>query len=152
VIITAVPDDEDPGTSDDVTASLVTLGDERFVSLTTFRRTGEPVATPVWVVRDGDALDVYTTAESGKVGRIRRDPHVELRACDRRGRVADGTPVVPATAVIDESAEGVGLTERLLRTKYGWEFGGVRLLQHAERLFGRTSTPRTRVVLRLTPM
>jgi hypothetical protein len=151
-MIVAVRDDEDPGTSDDVTASLVTLGDERFVSLTTFRRTGEPVATPVWVVRDGAALVVYTVAESGKVGRIRSDAHVELRACDRRGRVAEGTPVVPATAVVDESAEGVGLTERLLRTKYGWEFGGIRLLQQAERFVGRSSTPRTRVVLRVTPM
>jgi PPOX class probable F420-dependent enzyme len=135
-----------------VTTSLVTLGDERFVSLTTFRRTGEPVSTPVWVVRDGDALVVYTLADSGKVERIRRTAHVELRACDRRGRVAAGTPVVPATAVVDESAETVDLTERLLKAKYGWEFGGIRLLQRAERIARRASTPRTRAVLRLTPM
>jgi uncharacterized protein len=130
----------------------VTLGDERFVSLTTFRRTGEPVSTPVWVVRDGVSLVVYTVADSGKVNRIRRDDHVELRACDRRGRVADGTPVVTATAVVDESPGTIGLTERLLRVKYGWEFGGVRLLQRAERVLRRSSTPRPRAVLRLTPM
>jgi PPOX class probable F420-dependent enzyme len=130
----------------------VTLGDERFVSLTTFRRTGEPVPTPVWVVRDGVSLVVYTVADSGKVKRIRRDAHVELRACDRRGRVAQGTPVVEATAVVEESSETVGLTERLLRVKYGWEFGGVRLLQRAEGVLGRSSAPKTRVVLRLTPM
>jgi PPOX class probable F420-dependent enzyme len=135
-----------------VTTSLVTLGDERFVSLTTFRRTGEPVPTPVWVVRDGVSLVVYTVADSGKVKRIRRDAHVELRACDRRGRVAQGTPVVEATAVVEESSETVGLTERLLRVKYGWEFGAFRLLQSAERLVRRSATPRTRVVLRLTPM
>ncbi len=130
----------------------MTLGDEPFVSLTTFRRTGEPVSTPVWVVRDGAGLVVYTVADSGKVKRIRRDAHVELRACDRRGRVADGTPVVPATAVVDESPETVDLAERLLRVKYGWEFGGVRLLQRVERLLGRSTSPRPRAVLRVTPM
>jgi uncharacterized protein len=130
----------------------VTLGDEPFVSLTTFRRTGEPVSTPVWVVRDGAALVVYTVADSGKVTRIRRDDHVELRACDRRGRVAEGTPVVAATAEVDESPETVDLAERLLRVKYGWEFAGVRLLQRAERLLRRSSSHRPRAVLRLTPV
>ena len=130
----------------------MTLGDERFVSLTTFRRTGEPVSTPVWVVRDGAALVVYTVADSGKVKRIRHDAHVELRACDRRGQVPDGTPVVAATAEVDESPETVDLAERLLRVKYGWEFGGVRLLQRAERVLRRSSTPRPQAVLRVTPM
>jgi uncharacterized protein len=130
----------------------VTLGDEHFVSLTTFRRTGEPVSTPVWVVRDGVSLVVYTVADSGKVTRIRRDAHVELRACDRRGRIAEGTPVVAATAVVDESPETVDLTERLLRVKYGWEFGGVRLLQRAEGVLRRSSTRRPQAVLRLTPV
>lgn len=145
-------DDEEPGTSEGVTASLVTLGDERYVSLTTFRRTGEPVATPVWVVRDGDALEVFAVADSGKVRRIRNDAHVELRACDRRGHVPEGTPVVPATAVVDSSPEGVHLTERLLRIKYGWEFAALRLLQVAERFRGGSGAPKARAVLRLTPM
>lgn len=142
----------DRGSDDGVTASLVTLGDERFVSLTTFRRTGEPVTTPVWVVRDGDALVAYTAGESGKVTRIRQDGHAELRACDRRGRVPEGTPTVPATAVVDESPEALRLTERLLRVKYGWEFGAVRVLHGLERLLRRSPVPRARVVLRLTPM
>lgn len=37
-------------------AALIALGDERFVSLTTFRRTGERVSTPVWIARDQDTL------------------------------------------------------------------------------------------------
>lgn len=130
----------------------MTLGDEPFVSLTTFRRTGEPVSSPVWVVRDGAGLVVHTGADTGKVTRIRRDAHVELRACDLRGRVAEGTPVVAATAEVDSSPEAVDLAERLLRVKYGWEFGGVRLVQRAERLLRRSSAPHPRAVLRLTPV
>jgi uncharacterized protein len=140
------------GIDDVVTASLVTLGDERFVSLTTYRRTGEPVATPVWVVRDGDALVASTTRETGKITRIRRDDHVELRACDRRGRVQPGTPTVTATALVDESPEAVRGTERLLRIKYGWEYAAGRVIRHVQHLLGRPTVPTTRVVLRLTPM
>ena len=38
--------------------SLLSLADARFVSLTTFRRSGAPVSTPVWVARDGGSLVV----------------------------------------------------------------------------------------------
>jgi PPOX class probable F420-dependent enzyme len=37
-----------------------------YVSLTTFRRTGVPVSTPVWAAPDGDTLVVWTRADSGK--------------------------------------------------------------------------------------
>ena len=128
----------------------MTLGDERFVSLTTFRRSGDPVSTPVWVARDGDGLVVYTGAESGKVKRLRHDGTVELRACDRRGKVPEGTPTVIATAVVDDAPGAVTDAETLLKAKYGWEFGGIRLLQLAERVLRRGSGPQERVVLRLT--
>ena len=71
------------------------LGDERFVSLTTFRRSGERVSTPVWVGRDGDALVVTTPQASGKVKRIRNNPRVELCSCSRMGRVKDGAEPSP---------------------------------------------------------
>ena len=76
------------------------LGDEPFVSLTTFRRNGEGVATPVWVARDGDALIVLTPAESHKVGRIRRDPHVRLAPSTRTGKLRTGGPLVDGTAAV----------------------------------------------------
>ncbi|MDT0352926.1 PNPOx family protein [Pseudonocardia charpentierae] len=41
-----------------VLATIDDVAGERFVSLTTFRRDGTPVATPVWIARDGDALVV----------------------------------------------------------------------------------------------
>lgn len=66
------------------------LGDEAFVSLTTFRRSDEPVSTAVWIARDGDDLVVITPAESGKVKRIKNSGRVELRPCNRGGKVPDG--------------------------------------------------------------
>ena len=82
------------------------LGDESFVSLTTFRRSGEPISTPVWIARDGDALIVTTPEESGKVKRLRNNESVELRPCSRRGKVDARVDPVAAVAeiVTDESA------------------------------------------------
>ena len=80
------------------THDFTALGDERFVSLTTFRRTGEPVSTPVWVVRDGDELLVTTPDDSGKVKRLRHTARVELRPCSRSGSVPDDAVPVPGDA------------------------------------------------------
>jgi uncharacterized protein len=43
------------------------LDGQRFISLETFRKSGEGVRTPVSFVIDGDALYVRTQADSGKV-------------------------------------------------------------------------------------
>jgi PPOX class probable F420-dependent enzyme len=93
-----------------------TLAASRYVSLTTFRRDGSPVATPVWVARDGDALVVVTGAESGKVRRIRANAAVTLAPCDVRGRVHG--EAVAARAVVLDASETRRIT-RLIRRRYG---------------------------------
>ena len=66
---------------------MATLPQSAYVSLTTFRRTGVPVATPVWAAPEGDALIVWTRADSGKVKRLRHTARVTVASCDVRGRV-----------------------------------------------------------------
>ena len=108
--------------------ALTAMGHEAFVSLTTFRASGEPVSTPVWIGHDGGENDddgdllVLTPADSGKVKRLRSNPRVELRPCDRRGRVADGAPMVPALAEILRSPAGVEAVREVMRRKYGAEY------------------------------
>jgi PPOX class probable F420-dependent enzyme len=122
------------------------LGSQKFVSLTTYRRSGVGVPTPVWIGRDGDALIVTTPAGSGKVKRLRANPRVEMRPCSRRGRVVDASVPVPGVAaVITDAATCARLTETL-RAKYGLEF---RLVMAVERLL-RTGGSH-RVLLRITP-
>jgi len=55
-------------------SDLEQLSTEEFLLLTTFRRSGEAVGTPVWVVRDGSHLLVTTGQQTGKVKRIRHTP------------------------------------------------------------------------------
>ncbi|MDG4834464.1 PPOX class F420-dependent oxidoreductase [Solwaraspora sp. WMMD1047] len=96
--------------------TLERLGAEQYVLLTTFRKDGREVATPVWVVRDGDALGVWTVADSGKVKRIRRSGAVTVAPCDVRGRPRG--EAVPGTAGIVDAAARDRLRD-LLRRKYG---------------------------------
>src|SRR5437867_2586309 len=58
-----------------------------YLSLTTFRRDGSAVATPVWFVHDFDRLLVQTDGSSGKVQRLQRNPHAIVAPCTARGRV-----------------------------------------------------------------
>jgi uncharacterized protein len=93
------------------------IGRSRYVSLTTYRKDGTPVATPVWHVRDGAALLVVSEAAAGKVKRIRRDGRVVVAVCDFRGRIAPGAPSAEGTARLLDEAE-TRAARTLLARKY----------------------------------
>ncbi|MFI5675289.1 PPOX class F420-dependent oxidoreductase [Streptomyces cellulosae] len=99
----------------DETASA-RLGAGKYLLVTSFRRNGTPVATPVWVVRDGDTLGVWTAAGSGKVKRIRARGEVLVGPCDARGHPTGD--LIPATAEITDAAT-VARYRQLIRRKYG---------------------------------
>jgi uncharacterized protein len=87
----------------------------KYLSITSFKRNGVGVATPVWFVQEGGWLLVQTEADSGKVKRIRRNPHVMIAPCTATGRLL--TDPVPARAELLPAAE-VARVERLLARKY----------------------------------
>jgi len=92
------------------------LGRGSYLLVTTFRKDGTPVPTPVWVGHDGDELIVWTQTTAGKVKRVRNNPAVELTACDLRGKPR-GETVKGTARILD--AEGTERGRRLLRKKYG---------------------------------
>jgi uncharacterized protein len=71
---------------------------QQYISLTTFRKNGVAVATPVWFGEEGDKVYVMTFAKSGKTKRIRNNPQVKLAPCTFRGKVTG--PDFPASARI----------------------------------------------------
>ncbi|GGS07694.1 hypothetical protein Snoj_11280 [Streptomyces nojiriensis] len=100
---------------------LEELGRARYVSLTTFRKDGTPVATPVWAVADGGELYVWTRSDSWKVKRIRNNGRVTVTACDMRGRVAEGAQAREGEArLLDEA--GLRRVRKLMSRKYTWQF------------------------------
>ncbi|HWM05335.1 MAG TPA: PPOX class F420-dependent oxidoreductase [Actinophytocola sp.] len=92
------------------------LGRGSYLLVTTFRRDGTPVPTPVWVGRDGDDLVIWSQANVGKIKRIRNNPDVEIAECDLRGRPR-GETVKGRARILD--ADGSDRGRALLKRKYG---------------------------------
>ena len=63
------------------------LRGKKYISLTTFRKSGIPVPTPVWFGEGEGKLFVMSRSDSGKYKRIRNNPQVKVAACTIRGRV-----------------------------------------------------------------
>ena len=59
----------------------------RYLSVTSFKRDGTGVATPVWAVSDGRRLFALTDLRSAKVRRIRHNPHVLVAPCRAGGKL-----------------------------------------------------------------
>ena len=126
---------------------MADLPHSTYVSLTTFRRTGQPVSTPVWAAPDGEDLVVWTRADSGKVKRLRHTARVTVAPCDVRGRVRG--PAVEATAgFVDRADRPRALAA--LRRSYGWRF---RAGYVTSRLWSRLTEPGTErhELLRIRP-
>ena len=63
------------------------LRNEKYISLMTYRKSGEGVATPVWFAEVERKLYIYTNKNSGKVKRIKNSSRARIAACNIRGRV-----------------------------------------------------------------
>ena len=87
-----------------------------YLLVTTFRRDGRAVPTPVWAVRDEDALLIWTATDSGKVKRIRRDGEVRLAPCTARGRPT-GDEVPGHAELLD--VDGSNRARRMVAGRYG---------------------------------
>ncbi|MFD0020689.1 PPOX class F420-dependent oxidoreductase [Streptomyces sp. NPDC058382] len=101
--------------------SLQDFARSEYVSLTTYRKNGTPVATPVWAAADGDRLLVWTKTDSWKVKRLRNDSRVVVTVCDVRGRIADGAPSAEGTGRLLD-AEGTAGARRVIARKYTWKY------------------------------
>lgn len=116
----------------DFDQALDRIGKGSHVSLTTFRRNGQAVPTPVGsLVQDG-TLYALTPPETGKVKRIRNNPQVTIAPCDMKGTVPADAPAVRATARLLDPAETARVQEMMRR-----RFFMYRLLHLLDRALGR---------------
>ncbi len=109
------------------------LGDARYISLTTYKRDGTPVATPVWIA-PSDSGYVFTSGpETWKARRLRRDPRVQVQVCDLRGRVKPGATVYTGTGAVKDDPASVAAAESAIRDKYGWQFRATQVAGRIQR-------------------
>lgn len=71
---------------------------QKYISLTTFRKNGVAVRTPVWFGEENGKLYVMTRSDSGKYKRLRNNPQVRIAPCTIRGKITG--PEFAATARI----------------------------------------------------
>ncbi|MFJ9416770.1 PPOX class F420-dependent oxidoreductase [Streptomyces sp. NPDC101227] len=117
-----------------------------YVSLVTYRRNGNPVATPVWAVADGDELLVWTRDDSWKVKRLRNDPRVTVTPCDVRGRLAADAAAEEGTARLLEGSGELLRVRKAMAGKYGLRF---RLLDTGGALLRRGKRPHVGIAVSL---
>lgn len=105
------------------------LRGHKYCLLTSFRRSAEPVPTPVWFGLAGDGrLYLRSEAGVGKVKRIRANPDVRVAPCDVRGKPL-GPPAEGRARVLTSDD---GQAERAIAANYGlgrtlYEKAGERL-------------------------
>ena len=120
----------------------------KYLSVTSFRRDGTGVATPVWFVGEGDRLLAMTAAGSGKVKRIRRNPSVTMAACSARGRL-HGTPI-PAHAELLPSTE-VERVKRLMGRKYRFDLLFIRPIRAIQSMMHPERRDEQTTIVAITP-
>lgn len=95
------------------------LADEKCVLLTTFKRDGTPVATPVWWVElEPKNFGFWTSSASGKVKRLAHTERVTVQPCNMRGVVKPGSTPVDAVAKLVSGTELDAIRRKVI-AKYG---------------------------------
>jgi uncharacterized protein len=94
-----------------------------YLSLETFKKSGEGVRTPVWFAEDPSSnlalrearLFIYTVGDTGKVKRVRNNGRARVAPCDMRGKLLGEWVDVNVEIVTGEEASR-GM--KLLSDKY----------------------------------
>jgi len=98
------------------TGSIDDLKGHKYCVLVSYRKSGEPMPSPVWFgVADGK-LYFLTSPDGFKVKRIRNNPEVRVAPCTSRGKPV-GPPFVGKARVLPESETATA--ERAIHSNYG---------------------------------
>lgn len=95
--------------------AVVAWAARRCMLLTTYRRDGTAVASPVWFVTARGEIRLWTGSGTGKVKRLRLNPRCLVAPCTFSGRVTGAARA--GTARILPGPEGQQV-QALLRAKY----------------------------------
>lgn len=92
------------------------LRTQQFCLLTTYRKDGTAVPTPMWFAIEDETVYMATRGGSAKVKRIRRDSKVTIGPCTGGGLPTGPQRAATAHLLAPEDADRV---ERMLNARYG---------------------------------
>jgi hypothetical protein len=119
------------------------LDSAKYISFTTFKKDGSPVATPVWITGTGRTYAFSTGGTSWKARRLANNPSVQVQVSDVRGRVAPHATVYEGTGEVVSTPDAVAAVQRALAAKYGWQFRALTLFDGLKSRFGRGGSDET---------
>lgn len=93
------------------------LKDQEYCLLTTFKKNGDPVPTPMWFVLEDEAVYMTTRGGSWKIKRLKRDPAVTIGPCSSSGRPRG--EMLPAQGSVLEEPDDIERWAKALNKKYG---------------------------------
>jgi len=134
-------------------SSAKILSEAKYVSLITFRKTGEPVRSPVWFVQFGQSENSYgviTETNAGKVKRIRSNTKIEVQVCDIKGKIKPNAPKFSGVAklVLDDEAVAV---RKAIAKNYGMTYKLFAIYSVVSGLLKKKDNlPETNIVFELT--
>jgi PPOX class probable F420-dependent enzyme len=97
-------------------SKLEQFQNKEYIRLETVKRNGLVVPTPVWFVVEDGTLFVRSYANSGKVKRMRNNPHVRVTPSDAMGKSHGVT--IEGTAIRVNGDMEIKISQQLYR-KYG---------------------------------
>lgn len=105
---------------------------EQCIALTTFRKTGQAVTTPVMFAQRLGTIYVGTRTDAGKLKRLRRSGRVTFASCTYSGKVT-GAVIAGNARILTEPEECTAASTALAK-KYGFM---LTLTRNAWRLLHR---------------
>ena len=108
--------------------------DEKYVNLSTKKKDGSFVNTPVWFAQDGEKNDffIFSAGEAGKIKRIKNFSSVRVAICDVRGNLKGEWISAQAELVSEEESKIKAYKQ--LHKKYGLT---IKVFDFFSKLFGK---------------
>ncbi len=103
--------------ADEPKGSSIPLGGNYTMCLETYRKTSQPVRTPVWYIIENELVYFKTGPKAGKVKRLKRNPAVRIAPCTFGGKIL-GEWVSGTASFLPPSAESKRI-DKTINTKHG---------------------------------
>ena len=126
------------------------IDNAKYVSFVSFRKSGEAIATPVWIAPFEDGYGFTIESTSGKAKRLAHTPRATIQACNIKGVITPGATVYncEASLVLHKRAEEV---RDAIAHKYGLTYKVFSISLWFKDRFGKSKgLPEAAVILKIT--
>ena len=126
------------------------IGQQKYLSFTTYRKDGSAKAVPIWIADLGDGTLGFTTdSKSYKARRLQNDTRVMVQPSDSRGNVIAGSTPSTGTARLAVGGADFERVRGAIKDKYRFGFFAINLFGKVGQLFGKFTPSDSAVIITL---